>query len=90
MADVVVERIEGAEIEGDKRQCAPFVLRWTCKCGAACERDLTDHYLSEPIFGRVEQHFLHCITCETDVGVCLRLSMTLEVVPSAEGEASRG
>jgi hypothetical protein len=87
VADVRVERIEGAEIEGDKRQYAPFVLKWTCKCGADCERDLTDSYLSYPRFGCIEQTHLYCSKCDAETAVNLRLSLALEVVAD---EVSRG
>lgn len=80
MSQVRIEPVEGAEVEGKKRQYAPFIIHWKCECGADCKKDLTEDYLSYPTFGVAEQKSLYCHACETGLVVQLRLSLALEVL----------
>lgn len=80
--EVQIERTEDG-IEGDKRQYAPFVTKWTCPgCGAANELDHTSDYFSYPVFGEPKVFELHCRECEKEQGsVQLVLDLTLKVAP---------
>lgn len=78
------------EVEGDKRQYAPFVTKWTCPdCGAANEIDHTDHYFGYPIFGKPKQFTLYCSTCEDNDRAPEKgtVPLTLDVVVTAGDEA---
>lgn len=71
-----------AQIEGDKRQHAPYVLHWFCTCGVEHQRDYSDeHYLSYPTLGAVKADTLWCPTCNAEHPINLKVSLVLEVAP---------
>lgn len=82
MKDLKLNRIDGTDLEGDKRQHAPYELTWTCACGEQCLQDFScDIYLSHPKFGDTVPHYLYCNKCGAEPAIKLRVDLTLEVVP---------
>jgi len=83
MTDVQIVRVSSSQkIEGDKRQYAPFEIRWRCpECGKACVQDCRSEYFSYPVFGEPEDLTLYCHECENeDVKIKVKLDLTLEIV----------
>lgn len=76
---VTVETLD-IELEGDKRQYLPCVLKWTCPCGENCEMSLCDQYLSYPVFGKEYECYLCCPKCEHEDSLKVIPRLTLEVV----------
>lgn len=69
----------GDDIEGDKRQYMPWLLRWRCeKCGDANEVDFSSDYLSYPVFGKEYEVTLCCHRCGSKDG---EPSHVVKVIP---------
>lgn len=81
MPSVVLERLDEAVVEGDKRQRAPYALHHTCsKCGNRTTRELTgQYYLSYPIFGEPFSYTLYCNECYHEDKVMLVLDISLQI-----------
>lgn len=79
------------EVEGDKRQKAPYVTRWTCPdCGTVNEEDHSDRdHFSYPIFGKPKPFTLYCPTCD-DAGQKSEkgtVPMTVDIMVTLEDDA---
>jgi len=72
-----------------KRFYLPFVVSDACpKCGKESETDLHQDgsYLSYPSLVKPERVYLWCETCKREWCVCVRVSFSLALVPSDEGD----
>lgn len=80
---VKIKRLKDCNVEGDKRQYAPFVVKWTCPEGHENELDFTGtDYFSYPVFGEPKERDLYCDECGEERGtVKLILDLTLKVAP---------
>ena len=59
-----IERVD-ERLEGKKRQRLPYVLKWDCpECGKQRETDLTEKYLSCPVWGNDALVPLFCMECD--------------------------
>lgn len=67
---VIAERLP-TRVEGDKRQHAPYALKWACPdCKTINEYDYSgDRHFSYPIFGESKPLHLYCDTCADTPGV---------------------
>lgn len=74
-----LERVD-AEVEGDKRQHAPYLLKWRCPCGAEQEDAFVcGEYFSRPVFGKAEAYTLWCAACQNEHAIKLKVDITVEV-----------
>lgn len=59
-----IERVD-ERLEGKKRQYLPYILKWECpECGQQMETNLTEKYLSYPVWGESLDVPLFCVDCD--------------------------
>jgi hypothetical protein len=84
IARVVYEEPDARDrVELAKRQYMPgYKIVAPCpKCGAECERDMAQHYLSCPVPDEPTTEELWCATCGVDIPVRVVVRLSLEVAP---------
>jgi len=73
----IVQHEDRESLEGKKRQYLPYTVEWTCpQCGSDKVTDLTETYLSYPVWGEQYDIPLFCMDCDE-----LEPVKTAEIVP---------
>ena len=76
------------EIEGAKRQYAPYEIVWECPdCGEDNKLDYTnDRYLMNPVWGEPYHDSLACSNCRYQGTVILRPDIKIDIIDAYDDE----